>query len=61
MFCSLLVFWLIVADTFLVTLISASLWEVFGLLDPVAVATTTERSEQQQRQVNYCASFTPYL
>ena len=42
MFCSLLVFWLIVADTFLVTLISASLWEIFVLLDPVAVATTTE-------------------
>ena len=30
MFCSLLVFWLIVADPFLVTLISASLWELFA-------------------------------
>ena len=30
MFRSLLVFWLIVADSFLVTLISASLWELFG-------------------------------
>ena len=30
MFCSLLVFWLIVADSFLVTLISASLWELFA-------------------------------
>ena len=29
MFCSLLVFWLIVADPFLVTLICASLWELF--------------------------------
>ena len=27
---------------FLVTLISASLWELFGLSDPNAVATTTE-------------------
>ena len=61
MFCSLLFFWLIVADSFLVTLISASLWELFGLSDPIAVAATTERSEWQQRQVNYCMSFTPYL
>ena len=61
MFRSLLVFWLIVADPFLVTLISASLWELFGLSDPNTVATTTERSEQQQRQVNYCVSFMPYL
>ena len=30
MFRSLLVFWLIVADSFLVTLISASLWELFA-------------------------------
>ena len=30
MFHSLLVFWLIVADPFLVTLISASLWELFA-------------------------------
>ena len=42
MFRSLLVFWLIVVDSILVTLISASLWELFGLLDPYAVATTTE-------------------
>ena len=61
MFCSLLVFWLIVADTFLVTLISASLLELFGLSDPNAVATATEQSEQQQRQVNNCVSFMPYL
>ena len=61
MFFSLLVFWVIVADPFLVTLISASLWELFGLSDPNAVATTTERSEWQQRQVDYCGSFTPYL
>ena len=61
MFCSLLVFWLIVADPFLLTLISASLWELFGLSDPIGVATTTEQSEQQQRDVNYCASFRPYL
>ena len=31
MFHSLLVFWLIVADSFLVTLISASLWELFDI------------------------------
>ena len=61
MFHSLLVFWLIVADSLLVTLIHASLWELFGLLDPNAVATTTERSERQQRPANYCVSFTPYL
>ena len=42
MYRSLLVFWLLVADPFLVTLISASLWELFGLSDPNAVATTTE-------------------
>ena len=42
MFRSLLVFWLIVADPFLVTLIGVSLWELFGLSDPSASATTTE-------------------
>ena len=61
MFCSLLVFWLIVADSLLVTLVSASLWELFGLSDPNTVAATTEQSERQQRQVNYCVSFMPYL
>ena len=44
MSCSLLVsVWLL--QVLLVTLISASLWELFGLLDPVASATTADQSE----------------
>ena len=45
MFHSLLLFWLTVADSFLVTLVSAPLWELFDLSDPLAAATNNNRTK----------------